>query len=531
MRLGQALKFAGYRGAGGAGQGDGLGPLAGRAGRDDPRPGEELLRRARATGSRSSRRRRRAWPSSASPRTRGCSSGPWWTRAICAAGIAAIALILGPDATARGRGVVSRLPLAASAPPPASSRCFRSAVLAVAPPRHPLARPPLPARRAAPCRARHGPGRSGSTRWDGRSRFRGGRIEPRRRAGRRPAAGRCLVEDLDVGRYPASPGSDLEGAADGPALPEPRARARMVTSRPHDADLDVVDAVAQRVVDLAFDPPLQRRLGRGVGARLDRDRRPVVVAPRPAGGGRRGGTARGSPARAVRRGGRRTRRRCVGRRGPRRAARPWTRAPIRAGGAGPAGREGRASRTPASAAAAGTRRRPGGTRGRGPTRRRHVVGGIRRPRARAEAAACSGHGPVPVRSTPGITSIGRFSSGAAAVGGGAGRSRTVGLGVAAATVRRGTSDGPKGAGAPHPRISDDRSRPQEQHSQRSTHHFPPHAPVPRRGSPSQSAIASLPFFFGEVHRSKIQCYLDAAGVVLGGIRGVVRRPRGDGDGF
>ena len=45
-----------------------------------------------------------------------------------------------------------------------------------------------------------------------------------------------------------------------------------------DTDLDIADAIAQQVVDLTLNPPFQGRLGRRVGAGLDRDRRLLVGA-------------------------------------------------------------------------------------------------------------------------------------------------------------------------------------------------------------------------------------------------------------
>ena len=86
MRLAQALKFAGYRPRFAARPRGGLGPLAGRARWDDPRPGEELLRGARLPA-----RRRpcssywRSWWPCLAPYL-GLFVGPWWTRLACEPG-------------------------------------------------------------------------------------------------------------------------------------------------------------------------------------------------------------------------------------------------------------------------------------------------------------------------------------------------------------------------------------------------------------------------------------------------------------
>ena len=81
---------------------------------------------------------------------------------------------------------------------------------------------------------------------------------------------------------PREPRQRLERAADGPALPEPGGLGPDGDFGADDADLDLVHPITQRIMDLALDSPLQSRLGSGVGARLDRDRRLIVV---PASGG------------------------------------------------------------------------------------------------------------------------------------------------------------------------------------------------------------------------------------------------------
>ena len=177
--------------------------------------------------------------------------GPWWTRAVCALGVGAIASILAlmrrPGGVAWYHGLL--LPLGALA---CLVALVRSATLAVH--RQGIRwrdhHYPLDELRPRPA---SGPVDAGSLALDALSAW----------SARFDWTPLGSVEDLDRVAIPREPRQRLERAADGPALPEPAGFRPDGDLGADDANLDLVHPITQRLVDLALDSPLQCRLGCG----------------------------------------------------------------------------------------------------------------------------------------------------------------------------------------------------------------------------------------------------------------------------
>ena len=80
------------------------------------------------------------------------------------------------------------------------------------------------------------------------------------------------VDHLDSGAVTRRQRHGFQAAADGPALPEAGGLGANDDGPAGDLNLDGPDAVAHGLLNLLLDPPLDRGIGRRVGAGLDGDR-------------------------------------------------------------------------------------------------------------------------------------------------------------------------------------------------------------------------------------------------------------------
>src|SRR5262249_24736764 len=85
------------------------------------------------------------------------------------------------------------------------------------------------------------------------------------------------VENFDSGAVARQSWQRLERTANRAALPEPSGPGMNRHSRTDNANLDIIDSIAEQIVDLALETSLQGCLDGGVRTGLDDDCRTLVV--------------------------------------------------------------------------------------------------------------------------------------------------------------------------------------------------------------------------------------------------------------